>query len=119
VGGGEVGFAARVVVGVPGEQVLGVGEVDLRDVLGHVRQPRVEQVDRGGGAVGDGGDHARDGVAQHGHDVAVVAHEAEFGVEAGVLREVAGGVVRFGPEHRAHLVDAFEHPDHRLLEHLR
>ena len=47
--------------------------------------------------------------AQH---VAVVADEAELGVERDVLRQVPHGVVRLGPEHRPDLVDPLEDPDH-------
>jgi hypothetical protein len=49
----------------------------------------------------------------------MVANEAELGVEAGVLGQVPGGVVRLGPEHRADLEDPLEHPDQRLLVELR
>ena len=49
----------------------------------------------------------------------VVADEAHLGVERHVLGQVADGVVRFGSEHRADLVDALEHADHDLLVELR
>ena len=49
----------------------------------------------------------------------VVVDEAELDVERHVLGEVADGVVRFGAEHRADLVDALEHADHHLLVELR
>ena len=43
----------------------------------------------------------------------------ELGVQRHVLGQVPGGVVRFGPEHRAGLVDPLEHADHGLLVELR
>ena len=53
------------------------------------------------------------------HDVAVVLDEAQLDVERDVLGQVAGGVVRLGPEHRPDLVDALEDADHHLLVELR
>ena len=61
------------------------------------------------------GDH----VAQAGDHLAVVLDEAELDVERDVLREVADGVVRLGPEHRPDLVDALEDADQHLLVELR
>ena len=67
----------------------------------------------------DGRGHPGDDVAQHRQHVAVVADEAELDVQRHVLGQVPRGVVRLGPEHRAGLVDALEHADHRLLVELR
>ena len=47
------------------------------------------------------------------------AMKPELGVERRVLRQVPGGVVRLGPEHRPDLVDPLEDPDHQLLVELR
>ena len=49
----------------------------------------------------------------------MVFDEAHLQVQGDVLGQMAGGVVRFGPEHRTHLIDALMHSDHRLLVELR
>ena len=119
VGGCQVGLAHDALARRRLDEPLRVVEVDARDLVGNARKLETEQRNRAGGALLDGGDHAREHGAQHDLDVAVVADEAELDVERHVLGEVAGGVVRLGAEHRPGLVDALEHADHHLLVQLR
>ena len=118
--GREVGFAddtllARLLL----DELLRGDEVDVRDLLRHARECEVEQRELALAAFLHPADHAGEQVAQHGHDAEVVVDEAELDVEGHVLREVADGVVRFGPEHGTDLVHALEHADHHLLVELR
>ena len=93
--------------------------MDDRDLRRDLRNLDPQQ--RGGrpSLVPHGDRHPGQRVPEHRQHVAVVADEPQLGVERGVLGQVAGGVVRFGPEHRAGLVDALEDADHRLLVELR
>jgi hypothetical protein len=100
---------------VAGGQIERPGEVQVRDDLGELGDAGAEQRELGRAGRGDLGEHAAQHAGQLGHHVEVIGDEAELDVEAGVLVDVPGGVVRFGPEHRTDLVHPLEHADHDLL----
>ena len=85
-------------------------KVDARDLGGHTRQAEPQQLDGARGARLDGEHHPRERGAEHRFHVAVVADEAQLGVERHVLGEVPRGVVRLGPKDRSGLVDASNTP---------
>ena len=119
VGRREVRLVAQVLAGGGGDHRLGVQEVDVGDGLGDLGQLQTEQGQRSRGIPLDGGQHAGDGVGEHGHDRVLVLDEADLGVQRDVLVDVAGGVVRLGPEDGADLVDPLKDADHHLLVELR
>ncbi len=112
--GGEVGL-----VGVRADEGEGLGEVQHRQLLGHLRHRGAGPLDGVGRVLVDPGDHPGEDLAQHREHVAVVADEAELDVERDVLRQVPHGVVRLGAEDRPDLVDPLEDADQLLLVELR
>jgi hypothetical protein len=106
-------------VGVGADEHECVPEMHDGDVRGHARQCGAGELDGSAGGGPDLDHHSGEDVAEHGEHVAVVVDEPELDVERDVLREVPDGVVGFGAEHRAGLVDPFEYADHHLLVELR
>ncbi len=95
-----------------------LGEMNVRDICGNVRH-------REGGEgcfqtqFGTGGNHPPHGTGGHRHHLEVVVNEPHLGIKRHELVEVAGRVMRFGPEGGSRFKDAFQRPHHHLLVELR
>src|SRR5260370_6682889 len=115
----QVGFASYIYTVALEDQLLCVGEVDMRYLRWDDRHLRTQHGQLVSIAIGKRSQYTGDNIAQEGHDRKVVLNEAEFDIQANILVDVASGVSRIGAEDRADLEDTLEDTDHNLLVELR